>query len=120
MNDLTSNTQAAIVSRALADQAEQVAIALWGEPTSRSRREWRFGRRGSKSLCVGGPKRGHNYDHEVGQGGDMLDLVARELNVPLGKAIEIAERNFLSGFAATPAVRRPAVLNHLMLMRKRA
>jgi hypothetical protein len=50
---------------------EAEAIARWGEPSFRTRREWRWGRRGSLALSVSGKKRGLWYDHESGQGGRL-------------------------------------------------
>jgi hypothetical protein len=91
---------ASSIARALAGRAEEVAAALLGEPTSRSWQEQRWGRQGSLSLRVDGPKRGLWFDHERGEGGDILDLVAREYGVGLGEAISIAERDFLGGIVA--------------------
>jgi hypothetical protein len=48
-----------------------------------------------------GPKRGFFYDHERGEGGDLLTLIARERRVGLGEAIRIAKREFLGGIAIT-------------------
>lgn len=100
---------AADVARALADQAEGIATALLGEPSSRTRRELRWGNHGSFSLALAGGKRGWWYDHEAGEGGDMLHLVAREHGVRLGDAIRIAERDYLGGTTPAPAPRRAGV-----------
>jgi hypothetical protein len=91
----------------LAGRAEHVAAALLGEPTSRSRHERRWGRRGSLSLRLSGPKRGLWFDHERGEGGDLLDLVAREYGVGLGEAISIAERDLLGGIVAEVSLASP-------------
>ena len=45
----------------------------------RSSREWRWGRHGSLSLVMSGAKAGQWFDHEAGQGGGFVDLIAREL-----------------------------------------
>ena len=45
----------------------------------RSSREWRWGRHGSLSLVISGTKAGQWFDHEAGQGGGLVDLIAREL-----------------------------------------
>jgi putative DNA primase/helicase len=76
---------AAAIAHRLAERAEGVAIALLGNPASCSRRELRFGRRGSMALRLDGAKRGHWYDHERGSGGDLLHLIARERGVLLGR-----------------------------------
>ena len=79
------------IARALADSAENIAITLLGEPSSRSRRELRWGRHGSKWLGCAGEKRGRWHDYELGEGGDLLDLIAHEHGVTLGEAIQIAK-----------------------------
>jgi hypothetical protein len=88
------------IVRALTFRPEDVAAALLGKPTSRSRNEHRWGRRGSLALCLIGPKRGLWYDHERGEGGDILDLVARQHGVGRARAIGIAKRDLLGGIAA--------------------
>ena len=51
-----------------------------------------------------GAKRGRWYDHEAGEGGDLLDLLARERGVRLVEAIRIAASEFLSEpMSAIPA-----------------
>ncbi|MCY4470742.1 MAG: toprim domain-containing protein [Thiotrichales bacterium] len=52
-----------------------VAEALLGEPTSRTRTELRYGRKGSLSVDI---ERGRWHDHEAGEGGGVLVLVERE------------------------------------------
>src|SRR5947207_1247814 len=97
LNPFHPRTNAASVARALENRTEEVAAALLGEPSAVLRHEHRWGRRGSLSLCRRGPKRGFFYDHERGEGGDLLALVARERGVTLGEAIRIAKREFLGG-----------------------
>lgn len=53
--------------------AQAAALALLGEPTRRTRQEWRWGRRGSLALYL---DRGTWRDFEAGKGGGVLDLVA--------------------------------------------
>lgn len=52
-----------------------VAEALLGEPSSATRRELRYGRKGSLSVRL---DTGQWFDHEAGEGGGVLDLVTRE------------------------------------------
>jgi hypothetical protein len=86
------------VARELADRAEAVVIALLGKPTARSTRELRFGKRGSLAVRLDGAKRGQWFDHELGTGGDLLHLIARERVVAtLGGAMRIAQDEFLGG-----------------------
>ena len=105
---IQGHSDAGEVARALANRADIIGPALLGEPTSKSRREMRWGSRGSLAVCIRGSKKGHFYDHEVGAGGDLLDLMARVHNVPLGEAIRIAKQDFLGGTATAPSVRPPA------------
>ncbi|MDD9980873.1 MAG: toprim domain-containing protein [Gammaproteobacteria bacterium] len=55
--------------------AADVARALLGEPSSCTRTELRYGRKGSLSVDV---VRGRWHDFETGEGGGVLDLVTRE------------------------------------------
>lgn len=64
---------AALLAERIADLARDLTGA---EPTTRGRTEWRFRRRGSLAVVVSGPKRGAWHDHEAGEGGDALALVA--------------------------------------------
>jgi putative DNA primase/helicase len=92
---MSGNWEIAAVADALAKRCEQISVALLGRPSSASRRELRFGKRGSFALRCEGAKRGCWYDHERGEGGDMLTLVARERGVRLGDAVRIAKRDYL-------------------------
>jgi hypothetical protein len=97
------------VAKALADRAEDVAAALLGEPSRKARHEWRWGRHGSLSLRISGTKRGSWFDHERGDGGDLLHLISRERNVRLSEAITIAAQEFV-GASTVPHIcimRRP-------------
>ena len=71
-----SRLRAGEIARALGSRAEEIAVTLLGEPSSRSRRELRWGRHGSIWLGCTGEKRGRWHDHERGEGGDLLDLIA--------------------------------------------
>ena len=55
--------------------AADVARALLGEPSTCTRTELRYGRKGSLSVDV---VRGRWHDFETGEGGGVLDLVTRE------------------------------------------
>ena len=66
-----------------------VAVALLGEPSSRTGRELRYGRRGSLSVDLAG---GHWFDHEAGEGGGVVELVTRERgDVAEALALRISE-----------------------------
>ena len=109
LHNSRSTSDAAKVSCALAADAERIFVALLGEPTSTSRREYRWRTHGSLAGCLVPPKRGLWKDFESGEGGDLLALVARERGVGLGEAVRIAERDYLGAMSTPPAqVRSPA------------
>ena len=62
----------AAIKSALADDDEAVLLALFGDPTTRTRREWRWGRKGSVSYRF---DRKTFRDFEADQGGNLLDAI---------------------------------------------
>ena len=102
-----TDTPIAEIAKALANRAEDISVALLGEPASKSRDEYRWGRRGSLWLNRSGADRGCWYDHEHGVGGDLLDLIARGHGVQLGDAIVIAQREYLGTAVMRTAPKRP-------------
>jgi 5S rRNA maturation endonuclease (ribonuclease M5) len=64
----------------LADRAEEVAKALFGEPNQRqsTKDELRFGTNGSLRVTIAGEHRGTWRDHETGNGGGVLDLIVHK------------------------------------------
>ena len=63
----------AALKAALADNAEQLLVELFGEPTRRSAREWRWGRKGSVAYRL--DRGGTFYSFEAGTGGSLLDAI---------------------------------------------
>ncbi len=59
----------------------ELAVELLGKPTFRAGQEWRWGRKGSLSVVVGGARAGMWFDHEEGRGGWFSDLVGRDLGM---------------------------------------
>jgi putative DNA primase/helicase len=57
---------------------QEIVAELLGNPTFRAGQEWRWGRKGSLSVVIGGARGGMWFDHEGGDGGRLVDLVARE------------------------------------------
>ena len=55
---------------------EPVALELLGEPGRRAASTWRYRRKGSLAVHVGGPHRGTWRDHEADAGGGVLELLA--------------------------------------------
>ena len=62
-------------------QVPDLAVELLGKPTFRAGQEWRWGRKGSLSVVVGGARAGMWFDHEEGRGGWFTDLVSRDLGM---------------------------------------
>lgn len=58
----------------------EVAERLLGKPTSiqNGGHEWRYRRKGSLAVHVGGDRAGRWKDHESGDAGGVLDLIERE------------------------------------------
>jgi len=91
------------IRAALRVHCAEVGERLLGRPSARGRDECRWGRRGSLALAIAGPKAGLWYDHERGEGGDMLDLIQRERGGDFHDALAWAR-----GFLGKPAPDRPA------------
>jgi len=71
----------------------ELAVELLGKPTFRAGHEWRWGRKGSLSVIIAGPKAGFWFDHEAGTGGGFSDLVGRDLGIARTDATDwIADR----------------------------
>ena len=94
------------LSEQLSANPEPIVRAILGEPTTRTRRELRYGKHGSLSIVTDGPKRGLWHDYESGEGGDLLDLIRRERSVDFAGATEIAQA--LVGGHYDPPQRRAA------------
>lgn len=91
----------------LAERIPELVRDLLGEPTDRRRDEWRFGRKGSLSVMVAGPKRGAWHDHEAGEGGDALALIAHVHRKPMSAAYgwALAWLGIAAGIEPHPAPR---------------
>ena len=62
---------------ALAVSCAQVASHFWGEQTSATSKECRWGTHGSRSVSL---EKNVWYDHEIKDGGNAIDLVEREFH----------------------------------------
>lgn len=93
---MTTRFDMTIITTALMGRAAEVAIALLGEPNRQlsSKRELRFGRKGSLAVMVAGAKPGWWYDHENGTGGDLVDLIRRQHGGGFLAAVEYVHRFF--------------------------
>jgi putative DNA primase/helicase len=95
---------------ALNNRAADLATYLLGDHNRKmsSRRDLRFGRHGSLSIVIAGPKIGGWFDHETGEHGGMFDLVMREQGCSFVEALHFA-REYL-GDAPLPAKPKPTLL----------
>jgi putative DNA primase/helicase len=78
---------------ALVSHAAGVALAVLGQPNQAlsSRRELRFGNKGSLAVVVAGEKAGLWYDYKSGRGGNLFDLLLRTRSGDFAKAISFAK-----------------------------
>jgi putative DNA primase/helicase len=86
----TSTDELQEVRAGLAANADELALSLLGQPTSRTRDEWRWGQHGSLSMVMRGGKRGLWHDHEAGEGGDLLALIQRDRGGTFPTALDYA------------------------------
>jgi putative DNA primase/helicase len=98
-------------------RAPELAIELMGKPTFRADQEWRWGRKGSLSVVIAGARAGIWFDHEAGEGGGLVSLVARIRGLTRSEALDwTADRIGRAGdfemrpYSAKP-VTRPAAGN---------
>lgn len=70
------------ITQLLHDQAEQVLERLLGEPKERSGSQWRYGsNKGSFVVTLTGDKRGLWHDFQIGEGGNLLQLIAEKVGL---------------------------------------
>lgn len=81
-----------IVRRALKFRVEAVARHCLGEPNSHlsTRRQLRFGGKGSLAVEIAGDKAGQWFDHAEGRGGDLFELIRRTARGDFRAAIAMA------------------------------
>ena len=77
-----------------------VAQRLLGDPIKKTAREWRYGRKGSLVVHVGGSRAGTWKDFEGDEGGGVLDLVRRERQCDKAGAVDwLTGEGLLNGAA---------------------
>lgn len=77
---------------ALSDAAEDIAERLFGKPASRTRRELRWGRKGSISIRLDGRHGARFRSFEAEIGGSMLDAIMFAYGCSFANAIEIGRQ----------------------------
>jgi hypothetical protein len=85
------------VRQALPTRAGQIAVALLGEPNRG------MSSRLSLAVAVGGPKAGQWFDHELGVGGDMIDLIQHTRGCDFLGALRYAQ-GFIRSTPIRPAL----------------
>jgi hypothetical protein len=113
------------IAAALTARATELATALLGESNRQlsSKRELRFGRKGSLAVVTRGTKAGWWYDHENGVGGDLINLIEHVQGVTFREAVTYAER-IIGTVPVGPSLARttcaPSVYDHSTRHRRRA
>ena len=77
-----------------ADALDVVRHLLREEPTFQDKCSARWRSRGSFVLAIKGKKTGLWFDHESGEGGDVIALIARERGTDRQRAYDIAKTEF--------------------------
>lgn len=82
------------LSQNLSKHAELVIESLLGQPNRSlsSKSEYRYGTKGSLSLCLTGDKRGTWFNFETMEKGNMLHLIQKTLNLPFKESLEYAAK----------------------------
>ena len=66
-----------VVREALTERAEDLFRLVFGEPLRPGANEWQAREKTSQTMRMQGPKRGLWHDYSAAEGGDLLDLIAR-------------------------------------------
>jgi putative DNA primase/helicase len=92
-------------------RAAEIVQSFLGEPNRRlsTKRQLRWGSRGSFALNVQGDKAGLWFDHENGCGGDIIDFLKRQLGHSIGDAINYALRYLGPSFSVGTRIPRPVL-----------
>ena len=90
-------------------RAAEIVQSFLGEPNRRlsTKRQLRWGSRGSFALNVRGAKAGLWFDHENRIGGDIIDFLKLQLGHSIGDAINYAFRYLGPSFGVGARILRP-------------
>lgn len=101
----------ATIRAALSASMNELARSLCGEPNRHmsTRRELRFGRKGSLAVAIAGPKAGSWCDHETSEGGGPLDLIMVARECSFRDALDIAQ-DFLGAAQPVAAHEPPEIV----------
>ncbi|MEO1942859.1 MAG: AAA family ATPase, partial [Candidatus Thioglobus sp.] len=81
---------AKIVETKMRDGAQNICLRIFGEPNKSlsSANNWRYGKKGSLSIIVGGNHQGSFHNFETGEKGGMIQLLKSELGLDFKSALE--------------------------------
>lgn len=102
---------------ALREVAPEIVMEFRGEHNRKlsTRKEMRWGAKGSFSLAIAGSREGLWFNHEIGRGGDIIDFIRLERNCSFVDALdqaaqyvsELRNGHHSSRPASRPAPRQP-------------
>ncbi|STX39287.1 DUF7146 domain-containing protein [Legionella feeleii] len=79
------------LTKGLNAQAEVMLTELLGEPIAREKGQLRFGsHKGSLIVTIQGEKQGLWFDHQTGEGGNLLQLIQKEKNLSFKEVLDFA------------------------------
>lgn len=79
------------ITEGLKAKSTELATLLLGENKTRENNQLRFGtNKGSLIVTIEGEKQGLWYDHQTGEGGNLLQLIQKEKNMSFKEALNFA------------------------------
>ena len=98
---------------ALRAVAPEIVVEFRGEHNRKlsTRKEMRWGNKGSTSLVIAGPKAGCWFDHEIGRGGDIIEFIKNERGCSFVDALDHAAQyvsELRNGHHSSRPASRPA------------
>lgn len=85
-------TELSTIRERLADNAEVLALELFGQPTHRTGQKLSWGRKGSTVVNIAGRYRGRFKSWETDEGGSMLDAIMFAMGCNFNEAVDWAKR----------------------------
>jgi putative DNA primase/helicase len=100
-----------VARQELCARAADIVRSFLGEPNRRlsTKRQLRWGSRGSFALNVQGHKAGLWFDHENRCGGDIIAFIKQQLGLSIGDAIRYALRYLGPSFGVSTRISHPVI-----------
>ena len=91
----------------LRDASPDIITEFRGPPNRKlsTRKEMRWGSKGSLTLVIAGSKKGLWFDHEIGRGGDAIEFIKHELHCSFNEALDYVGR-FVTELRKGPVTNR--------------